>query len=52
MLDLLTQPQIIAFICLSLTLLALIRTKLRSPSGLPPGPPGHWLFGNTIPEAL
>jgi hypothetical protein len=53
MLDL-THPQIIAFIGLSLALLAVIRAKLRPPPGLPlpPGPPGHWLIGNTIPTIL
>ncbi|KAG1843662.1 cytochrome P450 [Suillus subluteus] len=30
-----------------------LRTKLRSRSHLPlpPGPPGHWLFGNLLPSA-
>ncbi|KAG1814296.1 uncharacterized protein BJ212DRAFT_363058 [Suillus subaureus] len=30
-----------------------LRTKIRSRSRLPlpPGPPGHWLFGNAIPRA-
>lgn len=29
-----------------------LRTKIRSRSRLPlpPGPPGHWLFGNTLPK--
>jgi hypothetical protein len=30
-----------------------IRAKIRSRSRLPlpPGPPGHWLFGNALPRA-
>jgi len=30
-----------------------LRAKIRSSSRLPlpPGPPGHWLFGNALPRA-
>lgn len=28
---------------------ARLRSKRRLP--LPPGPPGHWLFGNALPRA-
>lgn len=28
---------------------AKIRSRSRLP--LPPGPPGHWLFGNALPRA-
>ncbi|KAM6497593.1 cytochrome P450 [Amanita muscaria] len=48
----LLQSQTIAIALLCLTLLSLIRKRLNSSTNLPlpPGPPRHWLFGNTIPK--
>lgn len=46
------EPRTVVAGVLCVTLFLLIRAKLRIPSDLPPGPPGHWLFGNTIPTVL
>ncbi|KAL0948574.1 hypothetical protein HGRIS_011133 [Hohenbuehelia grisea] len=50
--DILLQPQSIAVVVLCLTLLAVIHKHLQRPSDLPPGPPGHWLLGNILPESF
>lgn len=53
LLDLL-DPQTIAAVILCVTSIAAIHRWLNNYSKLPlpPGPPGHWLLGNTIPKAL
>ncbi|KAF8956228.1 cytochrome P450 [Flammula alnicola] len=52
--EILLQPQSIAAVVLCFTILAVIRQRLTQSSKLPlpPGPPGSFLFGNTIPKAF
>ncbi|KAJ3560479.1 hypothetical protein NP233_g10811 [Leucocoprinus birnbaumii] len=52
LIDIATQPQSIAVVLLSATLLGVIHKRLTRPNSLPlpPGPPADsWIFGNTIP---
>ncbi|KDQ25838.1 hypothetical protein PLEOSDRAFT_1113596 [Pleurotus ostreatus PC15] len=46
------DPQSIAAIILCITALAVIHKHAQRPSDLPPGPRGHWLFGNVLPNAF
>lgn len=46
------DPQSIAAIILCITALAVIHKHAQRPSDLPPGPRGHWLFGNVLPNSL
>ncbi|KAL0948576.1 hypothetical protein HGRIS_011135 [Hohenbuehelia grisea] len=46
------QPVFLAFVALCATLLAVAHKHLQRPNDLPPGPPGHWLFGNSLPDCF
>ncbi|KAK2467459.1 hypothetical protein APHAL10511_000314 [Amanita phalloides] len=49
----LSIPETLAFVALCLTALTVLHRRLGSSNStllLPPGPPGHWLLGNTIPK--
>lgn len=51
--EFLVHPQTVAAIVLCITLISVLHAKFKlSGLPLPPGPPGHWLFGNTLPRAL
>ncbi|KIJ99162.1 hypothetical protein K443DRAFT_680159 [Laccaria amethystina LaAM-08-1] len=51
--DIVLQPQSIAAIVLCTTLLVVLNKWQKSSKlPLPPGPPGHWLLGNSIPAAF
>ena len=42
-------------ICIVVAVAAMLYLKWRQPTSqlnLPPGPPGHWLWGNEIPDKL
>ena len=49
----LTVPQTGALLALATVVLAFLKRRAsKSQLPLPPGPPGHWLLGNTIPKKL
>ncbi|KAJ7710528.1 cytochrome P450, partial [Mycena rosella] len=47
-----TIPAFLVVLTALLLIAVSLREKLRRYSGLPPGPRGHWLLGNTIPTVF
>ncbi|KAF6758908.1 cytochrome P450 [Ephemerocybe angulata] len=48
------EPRNVVVVALCVAITAMIHQRQKSKRGLPlpPGPPGHWLLGNTLPNAF